>query len=77
MVGRVAGALVDARHRRVVGLTLAELHHPTTRIIIASGQAKTDALAGALAGQLLTVLVTDTGTVNALLLRLKPDRSAP
>lgn len=84
-VGDVSGRFFDATgaaitgtlDRRVVGLTLAELHHPTTRIIVASGQAKTDALAGALAGQLLTVLVTDTATVHALLLRLKPDRSAP
>jgi len=34
---------MDALDRRLVGLTVAELHHPTARIIIASGQAKTDA----------------------------------
>lgn len=82
-VGDVSGRFFDASgaaiagtlDRRVVGLTLDELRLPGTRIVIACGRAKTDALAGALAGGVPTVLVTDTGTVEALL-RRDPVRAA-
>lgn len=76
-VGDVSGRFFDANGAgivgtldgRVVGLTLAEVRHPATRVMIAAGPAKVDALAGALAGGLPTVLVTDTGTLRGLLRR--------
>lgn len=73
-VGDVSGRFFDAAGRaitasldaRVVGLTLDELRQAKTRVLIASGESKWDALKGALAGGLVTVLVTDTATVRAL-----------
>jgi deoxyribonucleoside regulator len=64
---RTGTAIRGVLDERVVGLALPELRNAGTRVMIASGHAKTDALAGALAGSLLTILVTDTGTVRELL----------
>lgn len=50
----------------VVGITLDQLRHVRRKIVVAGGAAKHDAIAAALAGQWIDVLVTDVNTANAL-----------
>lgn len=69
---RSGAAIHGTLDDRVVGLTLDELRRPTSRIVVAHGPGKLDVLAGALAGSLPTVLVTDTDTVRGLLARPRP-----
>ncbi len=63
-----AGRLLDtALHARVVGLPLAELRRIPCVIGVAGGPEKVTAIAGALRGGFLDVLVTDTTTARAVL----------
>jgi DNA-binding transcriptional regulator LsrR (DeoR family) len=51
----------------VVGITLEQLRNARRRIVVAGGAAKHAALAAALAGQWIDVLVTDVNSANYLL----------
>lgn len=74
-VGDVSGRFYDATGRgiegdldsRVVGLALTQLRAVPTRIAVAHGRHKIDAIRGALAGGLVSVLVTDSDTAEALI----------
>ena len=52
---------------RVIGLELSDLRHAPTRIGVAFGEEKITAIAGALAGNYLNMLVTDVQTATSLL----------
>jgi DNA-binding transcriptional regulator LsrR (DeoR family) len=54
----------------VVGITLAQLRNVRRKIVVAGGQAKHEALAAALAGKWIDVLVTDVNSANALMAKL-------
>jgi len=65
-----SGAVVPAESSgRRIGITLDELRALPNVIGVAGGVEKTDAIAGALRGRYLDVLVTDEGTAEALLTR--------
>lgn len=51
----------------VIGLSLGQLRNAGRRIAVAGGAAKHEALAAALNGKWIDVLVTDAGSANALL----------
>jgi DNA-binding transcriptional regulator LsrR (DeoR family) len=75
MVGDIGGRFFDRDgaeinhdlNRRVIGLGLEEFGKIPVRLVAAGGSSKTDALAAALRGRLVTVLVTDVTTANALI----------
>ena len=54
---------------RIIGLTLKELTRISHKVGIATGKLKTAAIAGALNGRLLDVLITDEVTALSLLKR--------
>ena len=63
-VGRLVPSEID---RRVVGLTLEDSASIPTVVAVAGGPGKTEAIAGALAGKLANVLITDHLTAKELL----------
>ena len=63
-VGRLVPSEID---RRVVGLTLEDIASIPTVVAVAGGPGKTEAIAGALAGKLANVLITDHLTAKELL----------
>jgi lsr operon transcriptional repressor len=75
MVGDIGGRFFDQSglqidhdvNRRVIALDLDEFAKIPVRVIAAAGASKVDALRAALAGGLVTVLVTDVATADALL----------
>jgi DNA-binding transcriptional regulator LsrR (DeoR family) len=69
---RAGQACLSEFDRRLVGLTLADLLRTRTRIGVAFGEPKIPAIAGALAGGYVNVLVTDVATAAALLARVRP-----
>lgn len=74
------GAPVDsALDARLVGLGLEDLRRMPRTMVVAAGADKAEALRGALAGRLMTHLVTDEATAEALLERSvtadAPDRN--
>jgi DNA-binding transcriptional regulator LsrR (DeoR family) len=74
-VGEISGRFFDAAGRAcpsdldqcLVGLTLAEIARVPVRIAVACGRRKIPAIAGALAGRLANVLVTDVDTAVGLI----------
>jgi deoxyribonucleoside regulator len=78
MVGDIGGRFFDQNglqidhdvNRRVIALDLDEFAKIPARVISAAGASKVDALRAALAGGLVTVLVTDVATAHALLERV-------
>jgi DNA-binding transcriptional regulator LsrR (DeoR family) len=82
MVGDIGGRFYDARgveiehdmNRRVTGLGLEEFRGIPVRLVAAGGPSKIEALAAAVRGGLITVLVTDVTTAQALIERTQ---SAP
>jgi DNA-binding transcriptional regulator LsrR (DeoR family) len=74
-VADVCGQMIDSRGQvvdpdlaaRTIGITLDELRRVPTVIAVANGTDKTAAIAAALAGRLVSVLVTDSDTAEALL----------
>jgi DNA-binding transcriptional regulator LsrR (DeoR family) len=75
MVGDIGGRFFDRNglkidhdvNRRVIALDLDEFVKIPVRVIAAGGPSKVEALRAALAGGLVTVLVTDVATAHALL----------
>jgi DNA-binding transcriptional regulator LsrR (DeoR family) len=75
MVGDIGGRFFDRSgseiehelNRRVIGLSLEEFRKIPVRLVAAGGPSKTEALTAALRGGLITVLVTDITTANALI----------
>ena len=75
MVGDIGGRFFDRNglqidhdvNRRVIALDLDEFVKIPVRVIAAAGPSKVEALRAALAGGLVTVLVTDVATAHALL----------
>ena len=73
--GDMAGRFFDAAGRaieggideRIVGLTLDEMRAIPTRVVLVSGALKVAPLRAAVAGGLVSVLVTDRATAEALL----------
>jgi len=51
----------------VIGISLEQLRNAGRRVAVAGGKAKFQALAAALAGEWIDVLVTDSGSANMLL----------
>ena len=76
-VGVVAGRFFDAQGRwitgdldeRLMGITLDEVRQIPTRIAVAGGVDKIDALVGTLKGKLANVLITDAQAARGLLER--------
>jgi len=76
-VGVIAGRFFDAQGRwirgdldeRLMGITLDEVRQIPTRIAVAGGVDKIDALVGALKGKLANVLITDAQAARGLLER--------
>lgn len=64
---RDGGAVRGPLDARMIGLTLAEIDAIPTRLCVAGGVEKTEALAAALAGGHVTALATDQATAEALL----------
>jgi lsr operon transcriptional repressor len=75
MVGDIGGRFFDRNgneiehelNRRVIGLSLEEFRKIPVRLVAAGGASKIEALAAALRGGLITVLVTDITTASALI----------
>ncbi len=62
------GQLADIElNRRVVGIELADLHHIEQVIGVAGGEAKAEAILGALRGHHVNVLITDATAAEKLL----------
>jgi DNA-binding transcriptional regulator LsrR (DeoR family) len=76
-VGVIAGRFFDAQGRsitgdldeRLMGITLDDVRQIPTRIAVAGGVDKTEALLGALKGQFANVLITDEQAARSLLAR--------
>ena len=74
-VGAICGRFFDIEGQqcgndlddRIIGLNLDQLKKINHKVSIAFGRQKTDAILGALRGQLLDVLITDDKTANDLL----------
>lgn len=74
-VGGISAGFFDAQGNpvrtsledRIIGLTLAEMLEIPVRIALAGGPGKREALAGALSGGYMTILVTDEATARYLL----------
>jgi len=64
---RQGRAVKSALSQRVIGMTLDELRTVPRTIGIAGGPEKVDAVRGALTGRLITTLITDRFTAEALL----------
>ena len=60
-------AVKTALDKLVVGITLDQLRHVRHKIVVAGGVAKHKALAAALAGKWINVLVTDVNSANYLM----------
>ena len=81
-VGDICGNFFDARGRacpgpfqdRLVGIRLQDLRRARTVVACAAGLEKVPALAGALAGRLVNVLITDEQTARGMLELLGPKR---
>ena len=77
-VGVIAGRFYDAQGRwiqgamddRMIGISLDDVLKIPTRIAVAGGVDKTDAILGALRGGFITVLITDEQTARSILSRL-------
>ncbi|WP_165498261.1 sugar-binding transcriptional regulator [Siculibacillus lacustris] len=77
-VGVIAGRFYDAQGKwirgtmddRMIGITLDDVLKVPTRIAVAGGPDKTDAILGALRGGLPTALITDEPTARNILNRL-------
>jgi dihydroxyacetone kinase-like protein len=77
-VGVIAARFFDARgawiegamDSRLMGVSLDDVLKIPTRIAVAGGPDKTDAILGALRGKLITVLITDEPTALNILARL-------
>jgi dihydroxyacetone kinase-like protein len=77
-VGVIAGRFYDAQGHwiqgamddRMMGISLDDVLRIPTRIAVAGGVDKTDAILGALRGQLITTLITDEQTARSILARL-------
>lgn len=75
VVGQLAGRFFDrngaqvdlAIHRRLVSLELQDLREARTIVVVASGADKRDAVAGAIRGGLVDVLICDQPLAEALL----------
>jgi DNA-binding transcriptional regulator LsrR (DeoR family) len=64
----IDGKLIESTlNKRVIGLTLDEIRQIDTVVGIAGGEAKFNAIHGAVRGQLIDVLVTDDATARRLL----------
>jgi DNA-binding transcriptional regulator LsrR (DeoR family) len=64
----IEGKLIEsALNDRVIGLTLDEIRQIETVVGVAGGEAKYNAIQGAVRGQLIDVLVTDDATARRLL----------
>jgi deoxyribonucleoside regulator len=81
-VGDICGNFFDARGRpcpapfqdRLVGIRLQDLRRAPTVVACVAGPEKVPALAGALTGRLVNVLVTDEQTARGMLELLGPKR---
>jgi DNA-binding transcriptional regulator LsrR (DeoR family) len=62
-------AVATALDERVIGITLAQLRKVRRKIVVAGGQAKHEAIAAALNGKWIDVLVTDVNTAHELMAR--------
>jgi deoxyribonucleoside regulator len=79
-VGDICGNFFDARGRpcpgpfqdRLVGIRLQDLRRAPTVVACAAGPEKVPALAGALTGRLINVLITDEQTARGMLELLGP-----
>ncbi len=60
---------------RVIGITLAQLRRVQRKIVVAGGAAKHVAIAAALAGKWIDILVTDVNTANYLMTHSPKGRS--
>lgn len=64
----IDGCLHDKQYDdRIIGVTLDDLKHIATTIVVAAGQEKTEAILGALRTGAVTVLVTDDRTASSML----------
>lgn len=64
----IDGSLYDTQYDdRIIGVTLDNLKHIATTIVVAAGQEKTEAILGALRTGAVTVLVTDDRTAGSML----------
>ncbi|QEA28208.1 hypothetical protein FGL91_06315 [Microbacterium sp. CBA3102] len=61
------GNEVDGLHRRLIGITTAQLERTPTRIALGGGAGKQRAVLAALRSGLVTTLITDEGTARAAL----------
>lgn len=77
-VGVIAGRFFDAKGKwirgsmddRMIGMTLEDVLDVPTRVAVAGGPEKTDAILGALRGNYITALITDDPTARNILNRL-------
>jgi lsr operon transcriptional repressor len=77
VVGDISAAFFDAKGRsidseishRIVGLSLDDIMSLPHRVAFAGGKDKVDSIAGALAGGIITSLITDQETAASLLAR--------
>ena len=77
-VGVIAGRFIDAEggwvrgpmDDRMIGITLEDVLKVPTRIAVAGGPDKTDAILGALRGSYITALITDEATAKNIVGRL-------
>lgn len=82
-VGQLHQRFIDARGKPVktpldalvVGITLDQLRNARRRIVVAGGAAKHEALAAALAGKWIHVLVTDVNSANNLMANSRKGKS--
>jgi DNA-binding transcriptional regulator LsrR (DeoR family) len=82
-VGQLHQRFIDARgeavatplDQLVVGITLAQLRNARRKIAVAGGSAKHQAIAAALAGHWVDVLVTDVHTANFLIARSRKGKT--
>jgi DNA-binding transcriptional regulator LsrR (DeoR family) len=68
-------AVQTALDELVVGITLEQLHKVRRKIVVAGGAAKRAAIAAALAGKWIDVLVTDVNTANYLMANIQKGKS--
>lgn len=81
-VGQLHQRFIDAQGQPVrtdldglvVGITLEQLRSAHRKIVVAGGAAKHQAIAAALAGKWIDVLVTDVNTANFLMTRVAKDK---
>jgi DNA-binding transcriptional regulator LsrR (DeoR family) len=71
-IDRNGNAVETELDHLVVGITLEQLRKARRRIAVAGGAAKHHAIAAALAGKWIDVLVTDIHTANVLIAKGKP-----